>query len=199
MTHMTLTLQENEEIIERGLKTFIEVGNALLEIRDHEMYKEAGFKDFETYCKDRWNLSISYVKHLIIASETVNVLQDEPSSVDNTALPSTERQARELATLRDEPKVMRKVWDLAVQQSSRKTPTAAEIRETREEYVARITGYVDSYIFNMEQSIDILNTLTKHDIPDALIPLLQKASLEHQEASSRVLGTSHDSSLRRVK
>ena len=49
------TLAENEAIIERGLKTFVELGNALLAIRDGKLYKD-GYSTFEEYCEGRWQL-----------------------------------------------------------------------------------------------------------------------------------------------
>ncbi len=58
-----LTLNAYEEIIEKGLKTFIEVGNALFEIKNNKLYRES-FTTFEAYCKDRWQLKILFVLHL---------------------------------------------------------------------------------------------------------------------------------------
>ena len=46
-------LLQHEQVIEKGLKTFVDVGNALLAIRDKRLYRQ-GFGTFEDYCKDRW-------------------------------------------------------------------------------------------------------------------------------------------------
>jgi hypothetical protein len=45
-----------EKAIERGINTFVEVGQALTEIRDAKLYR-ASHKTFEAYCKDRWEIS----------------------------------------------------------------------------------------------------------------------------------------------
>jgi hypothetical protein len=38
-----------EAVIERGLTTFVEVGEALLAIRDGRLYRQAGYKTWEQY------------------------------------------------------------------------------------------------------------------------------------------------------
>ena len=46
-------LTECEAVIERGLRTFVEVGEALLRIRDERLYRET-HGTFEDYCRERW-------------------------------------------------------------------------------------------------------------------------------------------------
>ena len=45
--------QHLENIVERGKQTFIEVGTALMEIRDSRFYRISGFKTFGGYCQSR--------------------------------------------------------------------------------------------------------------------------------------------------
>lgn len=52
-------LAECEGIIRRGIKTFVEVGDALLTIRDQRLYREQ-FKTFEAYCREQWGFSRSH-------------------------------------------------------------------------------------------------------------------------------------------
>ena len=83
----SLTLAECEAVIERGLQTFVEVGNALLTIRDGRLYRAiAG--TFEDYCRERWNMSRPRAYQLIDAAMTVNNLS---TTVD--ILPTSERQS----------------------------------------------------------------------------------------------------------
>jgi hypothetical protein len=49
-------LAELEAVVERGLTTFIEVGEALREIRDARLYK-ASHGTFEAYLRERWAIS----------------------------------------------------------------------------------------------------------------------------------------------
>lgn len=84
-----------EAIIERGMKTFIEVGSALLEIRDSRLYRD-GFATFEDYCQERWKWHRRYGDRLIEAASVATNL----SPIGLT--PQNEAQARELARLTPE-------------------------------------------------------------------------------------------------
>jgi hypothetical protein len=46
-------------VIERGRRTFVEVGLALLEIRGRGLFRELGFSTFTEYCRKRWNCTPS--------------------------------------------------------------------------------------------------------------------------------------------
>ena len=92
------SLQQNEEIIAAGLKTFVEVGRALADIRGARLYRES-HDSFEAYCDQRWNLSRPRAYQLIDAAATVGALS---TNVD-TPLPKNEGQARELRGLDPEP------------------------------------------------------------------------------------------------
>jgi hypothetical protein len=62
-------LMEHEKVIEQGLGTFVEVGNALLAIRDGKKYRAAGFHSFDAYCRERWTMSRTHADRLIVASK----------------------------------------------------------------------------------------------------------------------------------
>ena len=63
-------LSQCEEIIERGERIFIEVGRALLQIREEQLY--LGSSDtFEGYVKARWGKSRSWAYRQISAMEAV--------------------------------------------------------------------------------------------------------------------------------
>jgi len=66
-------LAELETVIERGLETYIEVGSALLEIRDSRLYREP-HGTFEDYCRERWSISKVHASRLISASRIVEDL-----------------------------------------------------------------------------------------------------------------------------
>lgn len=68
-------LMAAEEVIERGKQTFVEVGEALMSIRDRAGYRVAGYPTFEAYCKQRWGWSRAHGYNVIAAAETArNVL-----------------------------------------------------------------------------------------------------------------------------
>lgn len=92
-------LAELEAAVERGLWTFVEVGEALQEIRDSRLYKER-HGTFEIYCDQRWGFTGNYANKQIAAAEVVAALG---TSVPR---PANEAQARALAPLRKSPKAM---------------------------------------------------------------------------------------------
>ncbi len=63
-------LADCERVVEAGLETFVEVGRALMAIRDRRLYRE-GHATFEDYCVTRWRLSSSRARQLIRASQVV--------------------------------------------------------------------------------------------------------------------------------
>jgi hypothetical protein len=84
------SLAECEEVIERGLATFIEVGAALLQIRDERLYLET-HKTFDDYCRERWDFTDRRARQLMTAAEV------------GTIVPvANEAQARELVPLKDD-------------------------------------------------------------------------------------------------
>lgn len=109
------SLAECEAIIERGMATFIEVGNALLTIRDSRLYKGT-HGTFEDYCRERWAFSRSRAYRLIAAAEVVGIL----SPIGDT--PATESVVRTLVGL--EPEIAREVWAEA---NTGGPPTAAKV------------------------------------------------------------------------
>lgn len=101
---VTRSLSELEIIIERGLNTFVEVGQALLEIRAGRLYHEAGYTSFDDYCRERWGFSRIHAHRQIEAAQVAGLLP-----IGNT--PANEAQARELTPLlkADEAEVVT-VW-----------------------------------------------------------------------------------------
>jgi hypothetical protein len=113
------TLNELEMVIRTGLRTFVQVGEALAEIRDRRLYREQGFSRFEDYCHERWGWNRDYANKQIRAADVVRNLDTTVS------IPVTERQVRPLTAL--SPQQQREVWANAVAQSPNGQPTAAGV------------------------------------------------------------------------
>jgi hypothetical protein len=79
-------LTELETIIERGKQSFIEVGQALEEVRDSKLYKEH-YGTFEEYCELRWGFKKSRVYQMMEASQAALQLPEAER-------PKTERAMR---------------------------------------------------------------------------------------------------------
>jgi hypothetical protein len=111
-------LAECEAVIERGQDTFIEVGNALLRIRNERLYRSE-FGTFQEYCETRWMMSGTHAHRLIDAAEIAGNLKTHPG------VSLTEKQIRPLARL--EPAEQREAWKESVKSSSTGNPTAKEV------------------------------------------------------------------------
>lgn len=86
----TARLAELEPIIERGLASFVEVGNALIEISDSRLYR-ATHSTFKQYCEDRWKMTAARAYQLCDAAEVIKSLP-----VEKSTMVDSERMAREL-------------------------------------------------------------------------------------------------------
>lgn len=121
-------LVELEAVIEHGLQTFVDVGNALLEIRDSRLYK-AHYTTFEDYCRERWQLTRRHSNRLVAAAAAVaNLGPIGPKA------PINEAQARPLTRFNDQPDVQRQVWQTAVETAPNGKVTAAHITAVAETY-----------------------------------------------------------------
>lgn len=116
-------LERCEVVIKQGLETFIEVGQALLTIREKRLYR-LEFGTFEDYCRDRWLFSRRRVNQMIQATEVISNL-----GTIVPILPQTESQARPLTQL--QPEAQREAWKEVVQQAEQTNQpiTAAKVQD----------------------------------------------------------------------
>lgn len=122
-----VALASCEQRIERGLKTFIDVGQALAEIRDSRLYK--GTHDtFESYLEGRWGMSRAHAYRMISAAEVVSPIGDIEGPK-----PTNEGQARALAAVPEPERA--EVWREAVDRTDGK-PTAKVVSEIAKERTA---------------------------------------------------------------
>jgi hypothetical protein len=112
-------LETCEAVIAQGLRTFYEVGSALLEIRQNRLYRET-HETFESYCRERWAMPQQSATRLIRAAETVNNLKSEPIG----SVPNHESQVRPLTALSAEQQ--REAWARAT--ATTPNPTAAQVQ-----------------------------------------------------------------------
>lgn len=124
-------LADLEVIIERGKSAFVEVGEALIEIRESRLYR-AEYSTFEAYCQGRWGFAGRTARQLMDAAEVVGLLPES-----GAAAPLYERHARELVPLKDRPEVLRNVWAGVVEEAeATETPvTAPLIRAAVRDYI----------------------------------------------------------------
>lgn len=122
----TRTLQRCEQTISKGLATFRDVGQALLEIRDGRLYRDS-HATFESYCSERWEFSRQRAYQLIGAAQTVELMS---TAVDTP--PTTERQIRPLLTVPEDQRadVWCEVVETAPVEDGRPVITTKHVEET---------------------------------------------------------------------
>jgi hypothetical protein len=125
-TEQPITLKESARLVElerkikTGMTTFVEVGNALMEIRDSKLYR-VEHKTFEAYCRDKWGMSRVQAHRIIGASEVSKMLP-----IGNK-LPQTETQARPLTKL--PAKKQPEAWAKAVEIADGNQPTQRQVEQ----------------------------------------------------------------------
>ena len=151
------SLEACEEVIRKGLGTFLDVGRALAEIRDRRLYRET-HKSFKKYCKDVWDLGKSTAHQKINCYQAVSLLGSKVSAMadtfsesdeskkativdKNVILPMNERQTRPLTKLKN-PDDQVEAWRLVlVELNEGKKLTAAlvnrAVKQVRGDVVKR--------------------------------------------------------------
>lgn len=166
MSLVLTSLAEHEAVIEKGLASFLDVGNALIAIKADQLYKTT-HATFEDYCQERWGIGRSTGYQLIVAATTVEALiKALPSPVQmsaiadisnaeqvspdgdtlpgmspsgNILLPVRESQVRPLTRLRNEPLDAANAWTEAVAEAKGEQPTAAQVERAVEKRLPKQT------------------------------------------------------------
>lgn len=115
-------LVECEAVIERGLATFVEVGQALLRIRDERLYRD-DYGTFEDYCRERWQMGRTFAFDTIESSKAMFAIANARPDLPPPANESVVRELRKVDPL-EGPDTWAAVVDLHGDK-----PTAAQVRE----------------------------------------------------------------------
>lgn len=141
-TAETQELEDLEAVVSNGMGSFVEVGTALLAIRDKRLWRGVA-ESFQGFCQVRWGFSRRRANQLIEASEIVGTLgaKNGDGATSNgdpgKILPANDFQVR---ALKDTPPEKRKeVWDKAVEtapkdkETGKPKPTAAHVKRVVKE------------------------------------------------------------------
>ena len=145
-------LERCEVVIKQGLDTFVEVGQALLTIRDKRLYR-ASFRTFEEYCNQRWSMGRAYVNRIIAAADVVANL-----APIGAILPQIESQARPLASLA--PELQPIAWQQAIEAADGKPVTAKVVQ----------------HVVNELKPINDEFKQVRNESPEAAAELIEKAA-----------------------
>ena len=127
-------LEQLENVVVENFRTFVQVGQALAEIRDRKLYRLKAVT-FETYCKNLFDIAKSRVRELINATDVIENLRHGGGFGDEQILmplPLNERQVRPLTQLRPEQQVA--VWKAAVESAPQGKITASHINNVVKQY-----------------------------------------------------------------
>jgi hypothetical protein len=116
-------LERLEGIIHKNLQSFYEVGRALMEIRDKELYKIKNggeYGTFEAYCRAVWDFTRIRAYQLI---ESVAVRENLLTQVNIE--PKSEKQIRPLVKLKADQQ--REAWQRAVDTAPEGKVTASHV------------------------------------------------------------------------
>jgi hypothetical protein len=113
-------LAELEHVVDAGLQTFVDVGRALLEIRDGRLYR-ATHPTFERYLDERFGISRSRGYRLIDAARVAELVSPTGD------IPANEAQARELVPLLDDEAELVETWR-EIRAQHPETVTAIDVR-----------------------------------------------------------------------
>ena len=129
-------LRKLESVIERGQKTFIEVGKALMEINQRKLYRDT-HSTFPDYCREKWGFAKSRAYQLIESAKVVGNVH----SCGQIEPPANEAQARPLAQLPVAQQA--NAWqDVVDECKERGEPvTAAAVADVVEKYKAQAEPY----------------------------------------------------------
>ncbi len=119
-------LSDLESVIDKNLRSFYDVGTALLKIRDGRLYR-AQYPSFDAYCRQRWEMGGAYAYRLIESASVIKNLspmgdidpsRDPVDSEDGEGgglfLPQNERQVRPLTqlTIPDQKEAWKRVLNM---------------------------------------------------------------------------------------
>jgi hypothetical protein len=105
-------------IVDKGLRSYVDAGRALREIRDRELFKLVA-PTFEQFCLSRWKMTPQHANRIIAAAEVADDLEPTGSR------PLTERQARPLAGVPREHRAA--AFQEAIEMAGGGEPTSVEI------------------------------------------------------------------------
>lgn len=139
-----------DDVVRRGLATFVEIGRALAEIRDRKLYR-IGFSTFEAYLSHEHGLTPRRGRQIIDAA-AVRIELSEGKNF--SPLPSTESHCAELATYADADR--QEVWQQVVEEAEKtgKPITARLINEIGKPY--REPAAAEQFESGSSETLDIL-------------------------------------------
>ncbi len=153
-------LLELETLIGRNQECFYKIGQALKEIRDNRLYKQALFESFEAYTRARWDMGKAHAYRLIRAYEVIYNL-----SPIGDRLPANESQVRPLTQMDsiEQRRIWKEIINSGMELTARNIKKFIEARKTapvnKPDLTDRIT---DEYMAVVKEMLDQVR-VAQHD------------------------------------
>jgi len=183
--HEAIEFSRCEGVVDRGLAAFLDVGQALWQIRQSRLYRES-YDTFEQYVDHRWHMSKSQAYRVISATEIVHQLEEAGSPIGDSGehlLPANEAQARPLSQLPEHQRAG--AWQASVERAGGQ-PTAQVVQEV-------VTGMlpprpekadaVAAPLFDIEA---VQETQSRFACPEPVLPLTGEGDITPAPSSGRV-------------
>ena len=160
-------LSELESLISHSQDHFVSVGQALTEIRDKQLYRQALFDSFESYVKTRWDMGRAHAYRLMAFYGVIRNL-----SPIGDILPANESQVRPLAQF--SPCEQRELWKSFVKSGSELTARA-------------IKTFIDARKTKTECRPDLTDRITEEYMAavKAMLVQVRVARQDHWQNTSR--------------
>lgn len=129
-------LDQLEEVVVVNFRSFVQVGQALSEIRDRQLYRER-YRTFDRYVKELFDIGARRAYQLIDAAEVVKNVNNCSQDTCIDMLPINEAQVRPLTRLR--PEQQKTVWQAAVEQAPKGKITAGYVNKVVKKYLGEAT------------------------------------------------------------
>lgn len=206
-TEIVRSLKQHEELIESGIKGFLDVGRSLIAIRDGKLYRDK-YDTFEAYCKERWQFTDRRARQYIEAVEVVENISengtivhkkiDDSGQKQQNVVPVNEAQARAVADATEDPKTRNRIWQTAVATAPKAedgTPkvTAAVVRKAAESVLGTGKPREPGEDKPEPQHVESKSDETPFDEPLAQIDWVLNVAVpkiqEHAIAAEKALGS----------
>jgi hypothetical protein len=169
------TLGQLEAQVERGYAEFINVGEALAEIRDRRLYQPR-YASFPDYLMDRWRFGYRRASQVIDSARVGKIVHQA-----DARLPLRESWMRELRNL--EPSQAVEIYRAALEEHDGK-PTASQIKAVR---VSRYPTPAERRRSERQQSAHAMETIRKGAAAVRNKALAERAEREQGELAGGLL------------
>lgn len=133
-------LARHEAVITQGLQSVVQIAESLRAIRDSQLFKSAGYDDFDSYVSARWQRSVRWAQLTIQSAEVANEIQQHlPEDVKPPARIADTQALKDLP-----PAEAADIWTEVVEEHG-DTPTAKQVRQavTKAARTAKATPAVE--------------------------------------------------------